>query len=108
MGDGVVVPFLVVSGIVLIVLAMALLMSDTLNDLIGGAESPIVIAFVLGIAALVGAIILAEKHQVDSCHKAGGRIVGTGEYYTTTTWVMVGKVMVPITTTHEHTECRIP
>jgi uncharacterized membrane protein len=55
---------------------------------------------------LLGICIYAIFAEYNECEAKGGEMIGTGEYYTTTTMVMSGKVLVPITQTHEEVECR--
>jgi hypothetical protein len=49
------------------------------------------------------AIFNHDREETNACHARGGQITGTGRYETT--YVMVGKVLMPIT--DEITECRV-
>lgn len=63
-------------------------------------------AFLAISTILIVILIFSLFSQYNECKSSGGEMVGTGEYYTTTTMIMVGKVFVPMTQTHERTECR--
>jgi hypothetical protein len=63
-------------------------------------------SIIVALAVLLGVCIYGIVAEYDECEEKGGEMVGTGEYYTTTTMVMSGKVLVPITQTHEYVECR--
>lgn len=64
------------------------------------------IAFLLALlfALIVWAICLAIKEDKE-CTSSGGKWVGTGEYYTQTTYVFSGNVMIPVTSTQEEMKC---
>jgi hypothetical protein len=63
----------------------------------------VILGFLL--AVIILCVVMINKEYSD-CETNGGSMVGTGEYYTTTTMVMSGKVMIPMTQTHEEMECR--
>ncbi|MFP3721319.1 hypothetical protein, partial [Niallia circulans] len=50
---------------------------------------------------LLGIAVVAAIKENNECNAKGGKMVGTGEY--STTFVLSGKVMVPVT--NENLEC---
>jgi hypothetical protein len=63
-------------------------------------------ALLAGLLLFIGVCVYFIYQEDQACKSANGHWVETGETYTTTTTIMVGKVAVPQTQTHEETECR--
>lgn len=79
---------LLIVGAVLVVLALAMIASDTINDIINDSISVVLVTLVLGIAVLVAGIINYEGNWRETCRDNGGQVVKVGER-----WVMAGKVL---------------
>jgi len=73
-------------------------MNGHISDFLEAAFIFTLIAITVGLIALYIYVVVVEHND---CRDKGGQIEGAGEYQTT--YVMSGKVMVPVT--NEITEC---
>jgi hypothetical protein len=64
-----------------------------------------IISLIGVVVILIAAMMFSDIHDQILCNSKGGEMIGTGKYYTETTYVMVGKVMVPMTNEVEKYKC---